>query len=79
MEFVITGIMESLSDLDPADAQELLADECGRLGEQGEQFWEETDQGNRNIFFSADTGQLVEFRQLLLSRFEYKDQSALNL
>jgi hypothetical protein len=70
MEFVIAGIMESLSDMDPTDARELIAAECDRLGDQSEQFWEETDQGNRNIFFSADTGQLAGFQQYMRAKFE---------
>jgi hypothetical protein len=69
-EFVIAEIMESLSGLDPVEAHDLIAEECERLAGQREQFWEETDQGNRNIFFSADTRQLADFTQQLLSRFD---------
>jgi hypothetical protein len=69
-EFVVSGIRESLSDLPPSDGRELVLGECDLLAEQREQFWEETDQGNRNIFFSNDTRHLKEFRQHLLSRFQ---------
>jgi hypothetical protein len=69
-EFVVSGIVDSVSELPSADARELISGECDLLAEQKEQFWEETDQGNRNIFFSAEVGQLREFRQHMLSRFE---------
>jgi hypothetical protein len=69
-EFVVSRIVDGVSELPSIDAQELICAECDLLAEQREQFWEETDQGNRNIFFSADVGQLMEFRQHLLSFFE---------
>jgi hypothetical protein len=69
-EKVPSNIFESLSDLSTAEAQEVLDNECKRLAQQGEEFWEETDQGNRNIFYSADTEHLQDFLQFIQMKSE---------
>lgn len=69
-ETVVVGILESISALNPQDVVALIEQDCELLNSQTEEFWEETDQGNRNIFFSRDTKYLPEFRQYLVERLE---------
>jgi len=67
-EIMTDSIVSDLSELSRGDAQELLTRDCNLLEEEIEEFWEETDQGNRNIFYSPDKTQIPKFSAYIASK-----------
>jgi len=67
------SIVRELLPAGKSMAKERIGYACELLTSEKEEFWEETDQGNRNIFYSADTGQIRNFRQSIFSKIENVD------
>jgi hypothetical protein len=67
---LVTSIIADLKDLNIEDARAVISRDCSTLRDESEEFWEETDQGNRNIFFSPDKIQIPEFKAQVFSRMD---------
>ena len=68
----IEFILHDLRDISPEDAEKVINTSCGRIAGEPENFWEETDQGNRNIFYSPYKSRIPELQGHLLSRLAVK-------
>lgn len=68
--FLIESILGELSDLEMEEIRELIRSDCRTLSAESEEFWEETDQGNRNIFYTPDKDQIQVFKSAVSTRLE---------
>lgn len=65
---IIDRIVGELKLLDAPDAKQMIQLDCEQIRQEKEEFWEDTDQGNKNIFYSPHTKHLSTFRSLFLFR-----------
>lgn len=61
-------ILRDLKSRSAEEAEKEISANCNRIGEEAENFWEETDQGNRNIFYSPHTEYIPALHKYLLSK-----------
>jgi hypothetical protein len=64
------AVLSDLMHLEVSEAKELVARDCSYLEDESLDFWEETDQGNRNIFYSPDKNQIQRFKSGIFARME---------
>ena len=63
----ITGcILRELALIGEQELQAIIVQDCEQIERETEHFWEETDRGNRNIYFSPHKSQLPKFLSLVL-------------
>ncbi len=67
-DLTIEFILKDLRNLDTEIAEKVINTTCNRITEEAENFWEETDQGNRNIFYSPHKARIPDFQKYLLSK-----------
>lgn len=65
-EKTIEYLVRDLTDLDAEEAKRAITTDCDRIREESEEFWEDTDQGNSNIFYSPHKDQLSKFHSYFL-------------
>lgn len=68
--YTVASIVKDLGRFDKDKAIQLITQDCERIKEEREDFWEETDQGNRNIYYSPHKIELPMFRENVLAEFE---------
>ncbi len=68
IEITITFIIKDLKNLEPDVAERTINSTCDRISEEVESFWEETDQGNSNIFYSPHKSGIPELQKQLLAK-----------
>lgn len=64
------SILHELSTLRVSDVKALIDLECNFLREHTEEFWEETDQGTINIYYSSNKNQIEVFKSLIEVKLE---------
>ncbi len=69
-DHLIESILLELSTLHVPDIRGLIDLECNFIMEHTEEFWEETDQGTRNIYYSSNKDQIELFKSLLKEKLE---------
>lgn len=67
-EQIIKAMIRDFASLDTEVVIDIINSDCDRIAQEPEFFWEETDRGNSNMFFSAHIDQLPVFRAQILSR-----------
>lgn len=60
-EIIVESIIADLKEMDSEEVRDIIERDCLTLHDETEEFWEETDQGNRNIFFTSDKSQITNF------------------
>jgi hypothetical protein len=65
---IVESMITDMEGLDKNEAIQIINRACDRLEEASEDFWEETDQGSQNIYYSPDKNELPKF----LSYFSLK-------
>ena len=76
-ETIIDYMIRDLNGADKEVAKRAITNDCDRITEQREEFWEDTDQGNSNIFYTPHKDQLSKFHAYFLYRLSsHATQSA---
>jgi hypothetical protein len=71
--FVMQIIKDILDDVEPLGEvlfRDVIEKTCKRLQFSGPTFWEDTDRGNGNIYYTADQAQIEPFKQLVFAQLE---------
>jgi hypothetical protein len=71
--FVMQIIKDLLDDVEPLGEvlfRDVIEKTCKRLQFSGPTFWEDTDRGNGNIYYTADQAQIEPFKQLVFAQLE---------
>jgi hypothetical protein len=58
---ILDAIFADLIGLSVLQRKELITHDCELMEGESEDFWEETDQGNRNIFYTPNKDQIPDF------------------
>jgi hypothetical protein len=72
-DFVMQIIKDILDDVEPLGEvlfRDVIEKTCKRLQFSGPTFWEDTDRGNGNIYYTADQAQIEPFKQLVFAQLE---------
>jgi hypothetical protein len=67
-EAVMESIIRDLNGMSIKEARNIILNDCSRLDDEKEDFWEETDQGNRNIFYSREKKELQKFMDSIFAK-----------
>lgn len=67
-ELVVGSMVRDLHGLDKKEATRIIHTACTHLEEASEDFWEETDQGSENVYYSPHKDQLPGFLEYFASR-----------
>jgi hypothetical protein len=67
-EGIIDAIIRNFGNLDKEETIDILNRDCERIQQEPEEFWEETDRGNANMFYSAHLDQMPVFKDKILSK-----------
>ncbi|MCS6807626.1 MAG: hypothetical protein RML40_02945 [Bacteroidota bacterium] len=68
---VVDDIAEDLQGLDPMRAAGMVDVICKRIESAEPTFWEDTDRGNNNIYYSPHKAQISELQFMLLEKIEF--------
>ena len=63
-EMIISDIIDNNSGLGEKLLQKAVESACQKLRISGEKFWEDTDRGNTNLYFSPDKEYIPLFLEL---------------
>jgi hypothetical protein len=69
-DLTVASMLKDLDGLTKEQAIMVFTQDCERLKEEREDFWEETDRGSANIYYSPHKIELPGFREYLFSRIE---------
>ncbi len=61
IELIVFSMIRELEILEKSEASRAIYLACDKLAEASAEFWEETDQGNENIYYSPDKEELPRF------------------
>ena len=67
---VVDDIAEDIIGLDPMKAAGMVDVICKRIENAQPTFWEDTDRGNNNIYYSSHKAQIPELQFMLLEKIE---------
>ncbi len=67
-DYVIKTIVEDIGKLNASDPIEIVDRDFDRLMLEPEEFWEETHQGNRNMFYSPHKDQIPLFKGKVIAK-----------
>jgi hypothetical protein len=67
---VVDDIAEDIQGLDPMKAAGMVDVICKRIESAQPTFWEDTDRGNNNIYYSAHKAQIPELQFMLLEKID---------
>lgn len=67
-EFMVNSIWHDIESLKSKNLTEIVDRDCERLMQEPEEFWEETNQGNRNMFYSPHKDQIPLFKGKLMAK-----------
>ncbi|MEX2233076.1 MAG: hypothetical protein WD824_13015 [Cyclobacteriaceae bacterium] len=70
MELTVASILKDLRGLNKNQTTQILKQDCERIKEEREDFWEETDQGSRNIYYSQHKVELNAFHAYVSEKVE---------
>jgi hypothetical protein len=70
MEMTVRSIIRDLTGLTKEEIMAIIIRDCERIKEEREDFWEETDQGSTNIYYSPHKGELNEFQNYVSVKIE---------
>ncbi|MEO1652510.1 MAG: hypothetical protein AAFU64_03100, partial [Bacteroidota bacterium] len=63
-ESIVEDILSDHEHMDKHLLRKMVSDTCNRLSNQKETFWEETDRGNSNLYYSKDIDYIDTFLEL---------------
>jgi hypothetical protein len=69
-DVIVDSMVRDMKGLDRNEVKQTTTELCNRLQEASEDFWEETDQGSENIYYSPDKGELPKFLSYISSKIE---------
>lgn len=67
-EYMMDTILRDIESLKSKNTIEIVDRDCERLLQEPEEFWEDTNQGNRNMFFSPHKDQIPLFKGKLIAK-----------
>ncbi len=70
VQMIVQDIAIDLKKLDPSRAVAIIDTICKRLETAEPTFWEDTDRGNNNIYYSPDKEQVPEFQFMLMDSIQ---------
>jgi hypothetical protein len=70
MEMTVASIVKELKGMNKNRIVEIIKHDCERIKEEREDFWEETDQGSRNIYYSQHKAELNAFKVYVSEKVE---------
>ena len=70
-DITVDTMIKDLSNFTRAEVMEIISEHCDRIKEQSEEFWEETDQGSKNIYYSPYTSEMPKFISYIFSKIEF--------
>jgi hypothetical protein len=73
LDLTVRSLLKGIEGQGHKGKLEMIAISCGRLEREEEEFWEDTDQGNMNIFYTPNKDRLSEFKTYLSSKVEETD------
>jgi hypothetical protein len=76
IDLTVASMVKDLKGLSKNRALQIISNDCERIKEEREDFWEETDQGSRNIYYSPHKIELPKFTEYVCSKIEEKFVSA---
>ncbi|MBF0289845.1 MAG: hypothetical protein HQM14_18685 [SAR324 cluster bacterium] len=62
---IITDVLDDLDVLGESAFHRVIDSTCGRLQFSGPTFWEDTDRGNLNIYYTPDQSEIASFKEML--------------
>jgi hypothetical protein len=65
-EIIIESMIRDFNGMDEYAAKRAITLDCDRIKEEREEFWEDTDQGNSNIFYTPHKNHLSKFSSYFL-------------
>lgn len=71
-QMIVKDISVDLVNLEPAKAITMIENICKRLESAVPTFWEDTDRGNNNIYYSHHKDQIPEFQFMLMESLQPK-------
>ncbi len=60
-ESIVIDILSDHEYMEPEVLKEAVRNTCNNLANAGENFWEDTDRGNSNLYYSQDTAYIDDF------------------
>jgi len=69
-EIIIQTMISDFSGMDEYAARRVIMQDCDRIKEEREEFWEDTDQGNSNIFYTPHKNELSKFSSYFLFKLQ---------
>lgn len=70
LDMTLASIVRDLKGLNKTQITQIISRDCERIKDEREDFWEETDQGNRNIYYSEHKMQLNAFQTYVTSKID---------
>lgn len=70
MEMTVAAIVKQMRGLSKNQITQIIRQDCDRIKEEREDFWEETDQGSRNIYYSEHKVELGAFYDYVSEKIE---------
>lgn len=67
-EYMMNTILRDIDSLKSENPVEIVDRDCERLMQEPEEFWEDTNPGNRNMFFSPHKDQIPLFKGKLIAK-----------
>lgn len=67
-EYMMNTILNDIESLKPLNPVEIVDRDCERLLQEPEEFWEDTNQGNKNMFYSIHKDQIPLFKGKLIAK-----------
>ena len=71
MEMTVASIVKDLRTLTRNQITQIITQDCDRIRAEREDFWEETDQGSRNIYYSPHKAELGAFHDYVSEKIEH--------
>lgn len=71
-DVLVESIVNAFKEFRLHEVRAWIAMDCYALANEVEEFWEETDQGNHNIYYSSDKAEIPRFKELVFSYLEQR-------
>lgn len=75
-DVLVESIVSEFKEVKLHEIRAWIAMDCYALTNEVEEFWEETDQGNHNIYYSSDKAEIPRFKELVYSYLEQQQVEA---
>lgn len=67
-EYMMNTLLQDIESLRSQNPIEIVDRDCERLMQEPEEFWEDTNQGNKNMFYSVHKDQIPLFKGKLIAK-----------